>query len=126
MQQRRPDPIPALKRRVADEILLLLDSWSQANAACLMGAWQPRVSELRAGHLHRFSLDRLVRYLAHLDREVTIVSKRIIRLSVVNHRAVDGPKMPTVAEFRAAHEHARAAAKAAAATSAAAASADIP
>jgi predicted XRE-type DNA-binding protein len=84
------DPVPALKRRVADEILLLLDGWTQEYAADFMGATQSRMSELRNGKLERFSLDRLVRYLARLGREIEIVTtKRAATLSFLDHRAVD-------------------------------------
>jgi predicted XRE-type DNA-binding protein len=68
------DPVPALKRRVADEILLLLDGWTQEYAADFIRTTQPKVSELRRGHLERFSLDRLVRYLSRLHRDIEIVS----------------------------------------------------
>jgi predicted XRE-type DNA-binding protein len=84
------DPVPALKRRVADEILLLLDGWTQEYAANFMGATQSRMSELRRGKLERFSLDRLVRYLARLGREIQIVTTKRATLSVLDHRAVDG------------------------------------
>jgi predicted XRE-type DNA-binding protein len=90
------DPVPALKRRVADEILLLLAGWTQEYAADFMGATQSRISELRNGKLERFSLDRLVRYLARLGREIQIVTtKRPATLSFLGHRAVDGTAATT-------------------------------
>ena len=49
---------------------------TQAEAAELLGATQPIVSKLMNGQLHGFSLERLVRFLKALDRDVEIVVKR--------------------------------------------------
>jgi hypothetical protein len=38
-----------------------MDRWSQEKAAALLGTNQPRVSNLRAGKLERFSLEQLIR-----------------------------------------------------------------
>jgi predicted XRE-type DNA-binding protein len=80
------DPVPALKRRVADEILVLLEGWTQEYAADFLGARQPRMSELRRGRLDRFTLDRLVRYLSRLHRDIEIVTTKRPDLSVLEHR----------------------------------------
>jgi predicted XRE-type DNA-binding protein len=80
------DPVPALKRRVADEILVLLEGWTQEYAADFLGAKQPRMSELRRGRLDRFTLDRLVRYLSRLHRDIEIVTTKRPDLSVLDHR----------------------------------------
>ena len=70
-----PDPIPALKQQLAGEIKRLLGRYHQEVAADILGLEQPRMSELLRGRLDRFSLQRLVRLLANLDRriEVTVV-----------------------------------------------------
>jgi predicted XRE-type DNA-binding protein len=70
-----PDPIPALKQRLADEITRLLAHYNQGFAACMLGLEQPRMSELLSGKLNRFGVQRLIRLLANLDRrvELTIV-----------------------------------------------------
>ena len=60
------DPIPALKQRVAQIIVERLDGWSQVYAADFLGTNQPRMSNIRRGRLERFSLDQLVRHLAHI------------------------------------------------------------
>ena len=72
-----PDPIPALKRQLADKVVELLDGWSNTWAA--WGAYLPRsrVSELRQGKLDNVSLDRLVRCLAQLDHKVEVTVTRI-------------------------------------------------
>ena len=80
------DPVPMLKRRVAEEILVLLDGWTQENAAALLQTSQARMSELRRDNLDRFSLDRLVRYLSRLGREIKVVTTKGPEFSVLNHR----------------------------------------
>ena len=96
-----PDPIPALKRRVAEEILLLVDGWTQGNAGALLRAAQPRVSELRAGRLDRYSLDRLLRFIASLGRGIEIVTTQS-RPSVLDHSCIDKSPAPSFSS-RAAH-----------------------
>jgi len=49
---------------------------TQAEAADVLGATQPIVSKLMNGQLHGFSLERLVRFLNALDRDVEIVVRR--------------------------------------------------
>jgi len=49
---------------------------TQAEAADVLGATQPIVSKLMRGQLHGFSLERLVRFLNALDRDVEIVVRR--------------------------------------------------
>ena len=51
-------------------------SLTQAQAAKLLDATQPVVSNLLAGRISGFSLERLVRFLNALDRDVDIVVKR--------------------------------------------------
>ena len=52
---------------------------TQAEAADVLGATQPIVSKLMSGQLHGFSLERLVRFLNALDRDVEIVVRRRAR-----------------------------------------------
>lgn len=80
------DPVPALKHRVADEISVLLEGWTQEYAAAFLRTSQPRVSEIRRGKLDRFSLDRLVRYLSRLGRDIEVVTTKRPEFSVHNHR----------------------------------------
>ena len=49
---------------------------TQVEAAEVLGATQPIVSRLLNGQLHGFSLERLVRFLNALDRDVEIVVRR--------------------------------------------------
>jgi predicted XRE-type DNA-binding protein len=46
---------------------------TQVETARVLGTGQPRVSELLAGKLDGFSIERLIRYLNALDRDVQIV-----------------------------------------------------
>ncbi|MEO8620808.1 MAG: XRE family transcriptional regulator [bacterium] len=69
---KRDDPIPALKRQLANAIVAACDGWTQWNAAVLLGIDQPRISDLRNGRLERFSLDQLVRLLVRADASVEL------------------------------------------------------
>ena len=88
------DPLPALKRRVADEINILLFGWTQEYAASFLDTSQARVSELRHSRLEGFSLDRLVRYLSRLGRDIEITTSKRPGLSVHDHR---DPRLTNVA-----------------------------
>ncbi len=46
---------------------------TQAQAAEILGTGQPKVSDLLAGRLSGFSIERLIRFLNALDRDVQIV-----------------------------------------------------
>jgi len=46
---------------------------TQAEAARILGTTQPKVSDLFAGKLAGFSMERLIRFLNALDRDVRIV-----------------------------------------------------
>ena len=46
---------------------------TQEGAAKVLGTGQPKVSELLAGKLDGFSIERLIRFLNALDRDVQIV-----------------------------------------------------
>jgi predicted XRE-type DNA-binding protein len=50
--------------------------WTQAKAAALLGISQPDVSRLLRGHFRDYSLERLLRLLMALDRDIEIVIKR--------------------------------------------------
>jgi len=69
---KRDDPIPALKRQLAEVIVARVRGWSQAHAACFLGTDQRRVSDLRHGRLDRFSLEQLIRFVARVDGDVAI------------------------------------------------------
>src|SRR5687767_9503193 len=66
------DPIPELKIILAKRLIDRLDGWSQEAAGELLRADQPRVSNLRNQRLDRFSLDRMVRFVAALGGEVSL------------------------------------------------------
>ena len=62
---------------------------TQAKAAELLGLKQPDVSALVTGRVHKFSLERLLRCVRRLDRDVAIVirAKDRGRTARSNHRA---------------------------------------
>lgn len=49
---------------------------TQVETAKLLGTTQPKVSDLLAGRLGGFSMERLIRFLNALDRDVQIVVSR--------------------------------------------------
>ena len=70
------DPVPGLKRQLADEIRRLTDGWSQSWAAWAMHLPRSRVSDLRRGRLHTISLERLVLCLSRLGYRAEIALVR--------------------------------------------------
>lgn len=67
-----PDPTPELKLQLAAEIDVATRHDATGAAAVRLGVGAARVSDLRAGRLERFSVERLIRMLAHANRRVTI------------------------------------------------------
>ena len=88
------DPIPALKRRIADELLILTEGWSQTLAASYMQVSQARVSELRRGNVSRVSLERLIQCLSHCGRDLEITTLRNGRSKSLSHSKIDGEIFP--------------------------------
>jgi predicted XRE-type DNA-binding protein len=68
----REDPIPPLKRQLAQLVVERIDGWSQIYAAELLGTDQPRLSDLRRGRLDRFSLEQLIRFVSRVYGQVEI------------------------------------------------------
>lgn len=71
---RNPDVLLA-KTQLATQIMFVLEDrgLTQTAAAKLLGIPQPKVSLIYRGHLEEFSLERLVRLLNVLRRDVRIV-----------------------------------------------------
>lgn len=65
----------ALRTRLALELneLIARMGLTQTKVAALLGIPQPHLSELKHYKLARFSSERLLRFLTHLDRDVEIV-----------------------------------------------------
>jgi predicted XRE-type DNA-binding protein len=65
------------KAKLAMQIIAIIRQrrLSQTEAAAILGIDQPKVSALMRGQLKNFSLDRLCRFLNHLDKDVDIVVK---------------------------------------------------
>src|SRR5256714_9027777 len=64
-----------LKAQLVREIrdILKRRKLTQAKAADLLGLKQPDVSALTTGRVHKFSLERLLRCVRRLDRDVVMV-----------------------------------------------------
>ena len=77
------DPIPGLKRQLADEVLRLSHGWSQSWAAWAMHVPRARVSALRAGKLENISLERLILCLSRMGYRAEI---KIVREPPTLHR----------------------------------------
>jgi predicted XRE-type DNA-binding protein len=61
-----------LKQLLAGELCAILASWSQGNAAALVGTHQSEISRLRRRDLRRFSLTRLLRLASRACYDVEI------------------------------------------------------
>jgi predicted XRE-type DNA-binding protein len=66
------DSILALKRQLADAILALSDRMPVIVAARRLGIDAARMCDLRRGRIARFSVERLIRILATVDRGVKL------------------------------------------------------
>lgn len=59
-----------LMRAIKEE--LAKNNWSQAEAASVLGVKQPRIAEIQALRIDKFSVELLIRYLYRLKREVNL------------------------------------------------------
>jgi predicted XRE-type DNA-binding protein len=66
------DPIPALKRQLAREILALPDQIDGCIVGPVLGLDEPRLCDIQRGRLERLSLQQLVRALANVNRRVEL------------------------------------------------------
>jgi predicted XRE-type DNA-binding protein len=74
------DPIPALKRQLAAELVRAIDGWRTADMAVMMHTDPPRISDLRHGRLDRLSLESLIRMLTRLRYRVDVrVTRKLVR-----------------------------------------------
>ena len=65
-------PIAALRQQLADEILRLVDHLPTVISANLLCIDERRMADLRHGRVQRFSVERLIRMLAQIDRRVDL------------------------------------------------------
>lgn len=66
------DPIPQLKEQLSREIIAAVDKYTWTVAAGMLGIEPSRMSHLKKGNLERFSLEKLIRMLAVIDRKVEV------------------------------------------------------
>jgi predicted XRE-type DNA-binding protein len=66
------DPIPALKEQLGRSILAEIGPTSQLAAARMLGLDEARMSNIEHGRLERFSLQKLIRLLARINRRIDL------------------------------------------------------
>ena len=66
------DPVPRLKEQLRQSILTEIGLMDQLGAAHMLGVDEARMSNLLHGRLDRFSLQRLIRLLARINRRVEL------------------------------------------------------
>ena len=83
--QAKADLAYELSRTIEDRGL------TQAEAAEILGVDQPKVSALVRGRLTGFSMERLYRFLIALGKEIEIVVRPRMRVTMsCDHRVIDG------------------------------------
>lgn len=66
------DPIPQLKEQLRQEILSIANRYTVTHAAMELEIATASMSRIRSGNLERFSLEKLIRILAVVQRRVEI------------------------------------------------------
>lgn len=66
------DPVPRLKEELRQEILAAVGRRNQFVAAGILGIYEARMSNIERGRLERFSLQKLIRLLAGINRRVDL------------------------------------------------------
>ena len=70
-----------VKSKLAHQITMLIDKagLNQTEAAKVLGVGQPKISLLRRGRLKEFSIERLMKFLNALDRDVVLTVRKARR-----------------------------------------------
>lgn len=71
------DPIPGLKEQLTQSILAETLRMNQLAAAQMLGVDEARMSNLQHGRLERFSLQKLIRLLARMNRRVDLTVETV-------------------------------------------------
>ena len=82
------DPVPALKARLASEIVARMERPGGVTGALLSVIGGPRLSNLRRSRLDRFSVQGLIRTLARLGYEVEVTLTTPEQVRMREHFAV--------------------------------------
>lgn len=67
------DPIPGLKEKLRRSILADVGRFNPRVAAHMLGVDESRMSNIEHGRLERFSLQKLIRLLARINRRVDLM-----------------------------------------------------
>ena len=92
---KRPGPEQELKAQLAGELCSILRGWQRDVGAAMVDMHASDLSRLRHGDLRRFSLTRLIRYIARAGYDIEIHLKK-------------SPAPGTPSQTAAADEHRRA------------------
>lgn len=76
----RPGPEQELKEQLARELRSILHGWQRDIGAARVGMHASDLSRLRHGDLRRFSLARIIRYIASAGYDIEVHLKRTERL----------------------------------------------
>lgn len=66
------DPVPTLKEQLRRSILTEIGLTDRLAAARMLGVDEARMSNIKHGRLDRFSLQRLIRIMARINRRVEL------------------------------------------------------
>ena len=77
---RVPSPDQELKLQLARELCVILGGYQRGIGATHIGAHATELSRLRHGDLRRFSLARMVRYIARAGYDIEVHLKKTPRL----------------------------------------------
>ena len=80
------DPIPGLKEQLRQSILAAVGNRGQFGAARVLGLHEARMSNIELGRLERFSLQKLIRLLARINRRVDMSVVTVGPLPIPGHQ----------------------------------------
>ena len=79
---KRAGPEQELKAQLARELCSILHGWRRDSGAALVDMHASELSRLRHGDLRRFSLTRVIRYIARAGYDIEVHLKRTERLEL--------------------------------------------
>ena len=93
---KRVGPEQELKVQLARELCSILRGWQRDTGAARVDMHASDLSRLRHGDLRRFSLARIIRYIAHAGYDIEVHLKRTQRLE---QRPQSRPPTSTVVRY---------------------------
>jgi len=93
---KRDGPEQELKAQLARELCSILRGWQRDTGAALVDMHASELSRLRHGDLRRFSLTRIIRYIARAGYDIEVHLKKTPRLE---HRPKPHRPVSTVVRY---------------------------